>query len=56
MWWNFVARTGEEIAQAREQWSSGGYFGHVADSDKPTPAPHLPPGRLKPGGPVRRGG
>jgi quercetin 2,3-dioxygenase len=56
MWWNFVARTGEEIALARERWSSGGYFGEVADGDEPTPAPPLPPGRLKPGGPTRRDG
>jgi quercetin 2,3-dioxygenase len=29
MWWNFVARTPEEIAAAREQWEEGGHFGEV---------------------------
>jgi hypothetical protein len=57
MWWNFVARTGEEIAAAREQWMSGAEFGTVADTDPPLPAPVLPAGTLKPGGSVRhRGG
>jgi quercetin 2,3-dioxygenase len=53
MWWNFVARTGEEIAAARELWMSGTEFGVVADADDPLPAPELPPGTLKPGGSVR---
>jgi quercetin 2,3-dioxygenase len=53
MWWNFVARTNEEIAAAREQWSSGDLFGVVADSDEPLAVPPLPPGTLKPGGSVR---
>jgi quercetin 2,3-dioxygenase len=54
MWWNFVARTAEEITDAREQWMSGDRFGVVTDSGTPLPAPPLPPGRLKPGGSVRR--
>jgi redox-sensitive bicupin YhaK (pirin superfamily) len=29
MWWNFVARTQEEIAQAREDWEEGQRFGQV---------------------------
>ncbi len=29
MWWNFVARTPEEIAQAREDWEGGRRFGAV---------------------------
>jgi redox-sensitive bicupin YhaK (pirin superfamily) len=50
MWWNFVARTGEEISTARQEWSDGDRFGTVLDSDAPLPAPPLPPGTLKPGG------
>lgn len=30
MWWNFVARTPEEIVQAREEWEAGQRFGDVA--------------------------
>lgn len=30
MWWNFVARTEEEIAQARADWEAGQRFGNVA--------------------------
>jgi hypothetical protein len=29
MWWNFVARTHEEIAQARTEWEEGQRFGEV---------------------------
>ena len=29
MWWNFVARTPEEIAQAREDWEAQRRFGEV---------------------------
>ena len=29
MWWNFVARTQEEIAQARADWEAGNRFGEV---------------------------
>jgi redox-sensitive bicupin YhaK (pirin superfamily) len=29
MWWNFVARTAEEIAAAREDWQAGRRFGEV---------------------------
>jgi len=29
MWWNFVARTPEEIASARAEWESGTHFGAV---------------------------
>jgi hypothetical protein len=54
MWWNFVARTGEEITQARERWMTGPGFGSVPDAGDPTPAPPLPPGTLQPGGRVRR--
>jgi redox-sensitive bicupin YhaK (pirin superfamily) len=53
MWWNFVARSGEEITSAREQWLSGSRFGTVAGGGDPLAAPPVPPGRLKPGGAVR---
>ncbi|TXJ04417.1 MAG: pirin family protein [Aeromicrobium sp.] len=50
MWWNFVARTHDEIHQAREDWESGHErFGSVDGHDgKVIPAPPLPPVRLKP--------
>ncbi|WP_433133422.1 pirin family protein [Micromonospora sp. CA-240977] len=49
MWWNFVGRSHEEIAAAREDWMAGsGRFGVVADdSAPPLPAPALPTTRLK---------
>lgn len=54
MWWNFVARTGEEITQAREAWQSGTRFGTVHGfSGPPVPAPALPPTPLKPRGRTR---
>ena len=56
MWWNFVARTSEEIAQARAEWTAGERFGVVSDAGDPLAAPPLPPGPLKPGGAVRPGG
>jgi hypothetical protein len=53
MWWNFVARTHEEILQAREDWMSGQGFGVVTGAGDPLAAPPAPAGRLKPGGPTR---
>jgi quercetin 2,3-dioxygenase len=53
MWWNFVARTGEEIATARARWSAGD-LGVVSDAGDPLPAPALPAGTLKPSGSTRR--
>ncbi|WP_189043879.1 pirin family protein [Micromonospora sonchi] len=48
MWWNFVGRSHEEIAVAREDWMAGRRFGVVAaDPDPPLPAPALPSVRLK---------
>ena len=43
MWWNFVARTHEELAAAREEWEEGsGRFGTVRGYDGPSvPAPPL---------------
>ncbi|MEU6849441.1 pirin family protein [Actinacidiphila alni] len=51
MWWNFVARTGDEIAEARTAWQSGTRFGevHGYDGDRLT-APDLPATPLKPRG------
>ncbi|WP_338932673.1 pirin family protein [Streptomyces netropsis] len=48
MWWNFVGRTGEEIAEAREAWTAGERFGTVRgyDGDR-LAAPALPPVPLK---------
>jgi hypothetical protein len=33
MWWNFVARTNEEIAAAREDWAAERRFGAVVGYD-----------------------
>ena len=42
MWWNFVARTPEEIAQARTDWERGDRFGSVpAYAGDRIPAPPL---------------
>jgi quercetin 2,3-dioxygenase len=54
MWWNFIARSNDEIAAARTQWMTGERFGDVDGFDGfRLPAPDLPPGRLKPAGAVR---
>jgi redox-sensitive bicupin YhaK (pirin superfamily) len=51
MWWNFVGRSHEEIAEAREAWMTGDRFGEVHGFDgAPIPAPELPGLRLKPRG------
>jgi hypothetical protein len=54
MWWNFVARTHEEIEQARQQWNAGGdpRFGEVSHYPGPErlSAPELPNLRLRPRG------
>ncbi|MGP8302826.1 pirin family protein [Streptomyces inhibens] len=54
MWWNFVGRSHEDIAQAREDWMTGTRFGdvHGYDGDRLS-APELPPGPLKPRGRLR---
>ncbi len=41
MWWNFVARTTEEIVAAREDWQRGRRFGVV--SAYPGPRIEAPP-------------
>ena len=49
MWWNFVARTGEEIARARADWAAGDRFGTVEGyAGAPLPAPPLGPVRITP--------
>nr|WP_306440655.1 pirin family protein [Actinomadura fibrosa] len=54
MWWNFVARTGEEIADARRDWMAGERFGTVRGYDgAPIPAPALPGVPLKARGRTR---
>jgi quercetin 2,3-dioxygenase len=64
MWWNFVARTGAEVAEAREAWQAelaGGVrpaasarFGTVAGYDGPAlAAPELPSTPLRPRGRTR---
>ena len=54
MWWNFVARTHEEIEQARQQWNAGGdpRFGEVSHYPGPErlSAPELPNLHLRPRG------
>ncbi len=51
MWWNFIGRSGEEIAAARQDWMTGGRFGTVhgyyGDRLSAPPLPSLP---LKPRG------
>ncbi len=54
MWWNFVARSHDEVVQAREEWTAAvagadTRFGQVATYDGPAlPAPALPASRLRP--------
>jgi redox-sensitive bicupin YhaK (pirin superfamily) len=54
MWWNFVAGSAEEIADARKAWMTTDRFGtvHGNDTDR-LPAPALPAGRLRPRGRTR---
>jgi quercetin 2,3-dioxygenase len=48
MWWNFVGRTHDEIAEARDDWQAGRRFGTVTGHDgDPLPAPPMPTTRLK---------
>jgi redox-sensitive bicupin YhaK (pirin superfamily) len=53
MWWNFVARTHEEVVAMREDWARGSSrYGAVegwAESDR-LPAPELPRVRVRPRG------
>lgn len=48
MWWNFIGRTGEEIARARTDWMTGPRFGTVHGyAGERLPAPELPTTPLK---------
>lgn len=57
MWWNFIARSHDEIVNQRAQWQNEvvaganprGLFGHVSD-DEVIPAPEMPNVRLRPRG------
>ncbi|MFJ8255422.1 pirin family protein [Streptomyces sp. NPDC094466] len=54
MFWNFIARSGEEIVQAREDWEEGTRFGEVRGYDGARlAAPELPATPLKPRGRLR---
>jgi quercetin 2,3-dioxygenase len=48
MWWNFVARTGGEIAQARDDWAAGRFAEVRGYPGGPLPAPALPSVPLRP--------
>lgn len=50
MWWNFVARTHEEIVRLRDEWQAESErFGRVEGyQGRRLPAPPLPNGRLRP--------
>ncbi|HEY5833764.1 pirin family protein [Streptomyces sp.] len=54
MWWNFVGRSADDIARAREEWTNGTLFGEVHGYDgERLAAPELPPVPLKPRGRAR---
>lgn len=54
MFWNWIGRSQEEIAQARRDWMEGTRFGEVKGYEgDPLPAPALPPTPLKPRGRAR---
>ena len=48
MWWNFVARSAEEITQAREDWVAGRLGAVSGYPGAPLPASPLPPVSPKP--------
>ncbi|MFJ6440744.1 pirin family protein [Streptomyces sp. NPDC091649] len=54
MFWNWIGRSQEDIAQARADWMNGTRFGEVQGYDgPPIPAPELPSVPLKARGRVR---
>lgn len=54
VWWNFIGRSHEEIAQARQDWMEWRRFGEVTGYDgERLPAPGLPDVSLKPRGRLR---
>jgi len=48
MWWNFVARSGEEIVKAREDWAAGRFPEVHRYPGQPLAAPALPAVPLRP--------
>jgi redox-sensitive bicupin YhaK (pirin superfamily) len=51
LWWNFVARTPEEIQAATDDWNAGRRFGEVHGSpSRPYTAPDVPKLRLRQSG------
>jgi quercetin 2,3-dioxygenase len=48
MWWNFVARSGEEITRARQDWVAGRFGAVHGYPGGPLPAPPLPGVPLRP--------
>ncbi|MEV5752280.1 pirin family protein [Actinoallomurus sp. NPDC052308] len=52
MWWNFIGRSHEEVAEAREAWQNGSdRFGAVAGyAGNRLPAPALPKATMRPRG------
>jgi quercetin 2,3-dioxygenase len=48
MWWNFVARTADEIAVAVADWNEGRFGAVGGYAGEPMTAPPLIPGRLRP--------
>ena len=54
MWWNFVARSHDEIVEARKEWmaavaGAATRFGEVSEYDGAAlPAPAVPTSRLRP--------
>ncbi|XMN05133.1 pirin family protein [Streptomyces griseobrunneus] len=54
MFWNWIGRSQEDIAQARDDWMNGTRFGEVKGyAGPPIPAPELPSVSLKARGRVR---
>ncbi len=58
MWWNFIGRSGEEIARYRQEWQDGAarfgaVVGYTGSVDR-LPAPALPTTNLKPRGNRRK--
>jgi len=47
MWWNFVARSGDEITRAREDWAAGRFDEVHGYPGPPMAAPPLPGVPLK---------
>jgi quercetin 2,3-dioxygenase len=48
MWWNFAARSAEEITRAREDWAAGWFDEVRGYPGAPLAAPELPPCPLRP--------